>query len=243
MVRIRRARPLADHVHSWDQTGSNGANLTFAQSFGIPDTGPECTADGTCESNSWIIGFVNSSPYIAICLFTAWLSDPVNDFLGRRGTIFVAAVFSLLAPIGSGLTQKWGQLVACRIMLGIGMGLKEVTVPVFSAEVVPATVRGGLVMSWQIWTAFGIFLGTVANLCVMDTGSISWRLQLGSAFIPAVPLVLGIYFVPEVSVLPVHFRKLADDLTVSSLADEEGTLRASLPVIPEASKHSTAGCP
>ena len=107
-------------------------------------------------------------------------------------------MFSLLAPIGSALTQKWGQLVACRIMLGIGMGLKEVTVPVFSAEVVPATVRGGLVMSWQIWTAFGIFIGTVANLCVMNTGSISWRLQLGSAFIPAVPLVLGIYFVPEV---------------------------------------------
>lgn len=41
------------------------------------------------------------------------------------------------------------------------------TVPVFSAENVPANVRGGLVMSWQIWTAFGIFLGTVANLVVM----------------------------------------------------------------------------
>lgn len=223
---------MADDVHRWDQTGSNGANLTFAQSFGIPDTGPECTKDGTCESNSWIIGFVNSSPYIAIALFTAWLSDPVNDFLGRRGTIFVAAVFSLLAPIGSGLTQKWGQLVACRIMLGIGMGLKEVTVPVFSAEVVPATVRGGLVMSWQIWTAFGIFLGTVANLCVMNTGSISWRLQLGSAFIPAVPLVLGIYFVPEVSSPLVHFEQYAYDLTVSSLANEEGPLRTSLPVFP-----------
>lgn len=188
---------IAAAIQGWDQTGSNGANLTFAQSFGIPDSGDQCTADGSCESNSWIIGFVNASPYIAIALFTAWLSDPVNEFLGRRGTIFVAAVFSLLAPIGSGLTQKWGQLVACRVMLGIGMGLKEVTVPVFSAEVVPATVRGGLVMSWQIWTAFGIFLGFVANLCVMNTGSISWRLQLGSAFIPAVPLVLGIYFVPE----------------------------------------------
>jgi hypothetical protein len=47
------------------------------------------------------------------------------------------------------------------------MGLKEVTVPVFSAEIAPASVRGGLVMSWQIFTAFGIFLGFVANLCVM----------------------------------------------------------------------------
>jgi len=78
------------------------------------------------------------------------------------------------------------------------MGLKEVTVPVFSAEIAPPNVRGGLVMSWQIWTAFGIFLGTCANLIVKDVSSIDpWRLQFGSAFIPAVPLVIGIYFCPE----------------------------------------------
>jgi sugar porter (SP) family MFS transporter len=77
------------------------------------------------------------------------------------------------------------------------MGLKEVTVPVFSAENSPANIRGGLVMSWQVWTAFGIFLGTTANLAVKDVGRIAWRLQLGSAFIPAVPLVLGIWFCPE----------------------------------------------
>jgi MFS family permease len=97
------------------------------------------------------------------------------------------------------VTQTWGQLVACRMLLGIGMGLKEVTVPVFSAENAPTNVRGGLVMSWQVWTAFGIFLGTCANLAVKDVPDINWRLQLGSAFIPAVPLVIGIYFCPEVS--------------------------------------------
>jgi MFS family permease len=97
-------------------------------------------------------------------------SDPVNHVLGRRGTIFLAAIFSLLAPIGSGFSQDWGQLAACRILLGIGMGLKEVTVPVFSAENSPANIRGGLVMSWQVWTAFGIFIGTCANLVVVHVG-------------------------------------------------------------------------
>ncbi|KAJ0281349.1 hypothetical protein CBS470a_008341 [Colletotrichum nupharicola] len=83
------------------------------------------------------------------------------------------------------------------MLLGIGMGLKEVTVPVFSAENSPTLIRGGLVMSWQVWTAFGIFLGTCANLAVGKTGDIAWRLQFGSAFIPAVPLVIGTYFCPE----------------------------------------------
>ena len=39
--------------------------------------------------------------------------------------------------------------------------------------------------------------GFCANLAVENVGSIAWRLQLGSAFIPAVPLVLGIYMCPE----------------------------------------------
>lgn len=121
----------------------------------------------------------------------------MNHWLGRKKTIFIAAIFSLLAPIGSAFTQTWPQLFIVRLLLGIGMGLKEVTVPVFSAEVAPASIRGGLVMTWQLWTAFGIFLGTCANLAVKDVGDIAWRLQVGSAFIPAVPLVLGICFVPE----------------------------------------------
>jgi MFS family permease len=77
------------------------------------------------------------------------------------------------------------------------MGLKEVTVPVFSAENAPTNIRGALVMSWQLWVAFGIMIGFSANLVVVNTGHIAWRLQFGSAFIPAVPLLIGIYFTPE----------------------------------------------
>ena len=127
----------------------------------------------------------------------SWLSDPMNRLLGRRVTIFIACFFGLFAPFGSACSQTWGQLVACRMLLGIGMGLKEVTVPIYSAEIAPSNIRGGLVMSWQMWTAFGIFLGTCANLAVVNAGAITWRLQLGAAFIPAVPLVLGILFCPE----------------------------------------------
>ena len=191
---------IAAAIQGWDQTGSNGANLSFPNAFGI-DEGPggPCAAKGgsTCENNQWLVGFINSCPYFAIFLFAAWISDPLNHALGRRHTIFIAAIFSVLSPIGMALTQNWKQLIVTRILLGIGMGLKEVTVPVFSAEVAPTMIRGGLVMSWQLWTAFGIFLGTCANLAVKDTGVISWRLQLGSAFIPAVPLLIGIYFCPE----------------------------------------------
>lgn len=48
-----------------------------------------------------------------------------------------------------------------------------------------------------MWTAFGICLGTCANLVVGKVGAIAWRLQLGSAFIPAIPLLILIFFCPE----------------------------------------------
>lgn len=55
-------------IQGWDQTGSNGANLSFPQAFGIADTGRLCEAQGTCAMNSWIIGAINSAPYMAIAL-------------------------------------------------------------------------------------------------------------------------------------------------------------------------------
>ena len=50
--------------------------------------------------------------------------------------------------------------------------------------------------SLDIQTAFGIMLGFSANLALEEVGNIAWRLQIGSAFLPAVPLVIGIYFCP-----------------------------------------------
>ncbi|KAF2475015.1 MFS transporter [Lindgomyces ingoldianus] len=187
-------------VQGWDQTGSNGANLSFPDALGIPisDTlGPDKIPNPDASRNQWLQGLINAGPYIASAFLGCWMSDPLNNFFGRRGCIFVSAIFCALSPIGSAVAQTWEQLFVTRLLLGIGMGCKGATIPIFSAENAPASIRGALVMSWQMWTAFGIFLGTCANLAVKDTGKISWRLQFGSALLPALPLLLGVFFCPE----------------------------------------------
>lgn len=55
-------------IQGWDQTGSNGANLSYPQVFNIASSGEQCEAMGTCSRNSWIIGAINSAPYMAICV-------------------------------------------------------------------------------------------------------------------------------------------------------------------------------
>ncbi|KAB8337295.1 hypothetical protein FH972_021596 [Carpinus fangiana] len=219
--------PPLTRQRGWDQTGSNGANLSFPTEFGIgcgelEEDNPAYALQGCTpalhDRDNWLVGLVNAGPYIGAA--GCWLSDPCNIVFGRRGTIFISGIFVLLTPIGGALAQTWEQLLITRLIMGIGMGLKGSTVPVFAAENAPATIRGALVMSWQMWTAFGIFLGFCANLAVKDTGAISWRLQIGSAFIPAVPLVALIFFCPGCTVCfaTLHlYMKHTPDVTFSDL--------------------------
>jgi MFS family permease len=122
---------------------------------------------------------------------------------GRRGTIFITALFSFLTCIWQGVTNSWEHLFVARFVLGIGIGPKSATVPVYAAECAPPAIRGALVMMWQTWTAFGIMFGTVASLAffpVTDKPNITglnWRLMLASAGIPALVIVAQVFFCPE----------------------------------------------
>ncbi|KAJ7928599.1 hypothetical protein B0H13DRAFT_1968080 [Mycena leptocephala] len=181
---------LCSVAGAWDQTGSNGANLSFpVEQFNIDASGTGPTA----ERNQWIVGMINSAPYISSAsLGECWLTDPLNNYFGRRGSgkmsLILKQFYLLNIVIGSGCAQTWPQLFVCRLLLGLGMGPKASTVPVYAAENTPPQF---------MWTAFGIFLGFTANLVLYRVGSIAWRLQLGSAFLPAIPLLIGVYFCPE----------------------------------------------
>ena len=59
----------------WDQTGSNGANLSFPIQFGI-DAGSD---PANADRDNWLVGLVNSAPYIAsafLCVRSISLQCP-----------------------------------------------------------------------------------------------------------------------------------------------------------------------
>ena len=70
-------------------------------------------------------------------------------------------------------------------------------------------------------------LGFSANLALQGVGDIAWRLEIGSAFLPAVPLTIGIYFCPGtlLHTLLCSTLKLTEAChRVPPMADEEGSL-------------------
>lgn len=124
-----------------------------------------------------------SAPYLGAAGIGCWCSDPLNRLLGRRGVIFSSAVFCVLAPIGGACAQTWPQLFVTRLLLGIGMGLKASTIPIFCAENTPAIIRGGLVMTWQV-RLFSILLFSSPRLLITNADQIDSFGQVGlvSAF-------------------------------------------------------------
>ncbi|KUI67412.1 Putative polyol transporter 1 [Cytospora mali] len=174
---------LGSAIQGWDNTGANGANLSFPQEFGI-------------EDNQWLIGVINSGPTL-FGLLSAWAADPINNAIGRRGTIFLTGLFCVFPVLTQAFTQNWWGLMICRMFMGLGMGIKISTIPVFSAEVAPASVRGGLVTSFQLWVAFGILIGFCSNLVFYRIGPLAWRFQLAAAFVPAIPVLIFVWFCPE----------------------------------------------
>ncbi|GAB7342298.1 hypothetical protein MBLNU457_g0530t1 [Dothideomycetes sp. NU457] len=181
-------------VQGMDETVVNGGQVFYSKQFGI---------GGNSSRDSWLLGLVNSAPYLCCAFIGCWLTIPFNKWFGRRGTIFITCLFSTLACLWQAFTNSWWAMFIARFALGFGIGPKSATVPIYAAESTPPAIRGALVMQWQMWTAFGIMVGYAADLAfynVQDTPGVTglnWRLMMGSACLPAVIVCCFVFMCPE----------------------------------------------
>ncbi|KAE8445497.1 hypothetical protein EG329_013387 [Mollisiaceae sp. DMI_Dod_QoI] len=182
-------------VQGMDETVVNGAQIFYSQQFGI--------GDKNSSRDSWLVGLVNSAPYLCCAFIGCWMTVPLNNWWGRRGTVFITCVISAVACIWQAFTGTWWHMFIARFALGLGIGPKSATVPIYAAECSPPQIRGALVMQWQMWTAFGIMVGYAADLAfygVPDQSGITglnWRLMMGSACFPAIIVVCFVFLCPE----------------------------------------------
>lgn len=178
-------------VQGMDETVSNGAQLFFFPYFGLENV----------KNREWIEGIVIGAPYLCCCLVGCALTEPLNNWLGRRGVIFLSCFIAGIASIWEAFTYSWVQLFLARLLLGLSIGPNSATVPVYSAECSPAPIRGALVMMWQMWTAFGIMLGYIVGVAFIPRGnlseSVAWRLMMGSTVVAPIFVCAQVYFVPE----------------------------------------------
>ncbi len=129
------------------------------------------------------------------CAGGVLLAGPFADRLGRRFTLFLAALAFLISAIGTAYPPNFNAFILFRILGGVGIGIASMTTPMYIAEVAPAHLRGRLVTINQIAIMAGIAGTAVINYFIAkghpgDEGQVwlvstGWRWMFAVGILPA----------------------------------------------------------
>ncbi len=137
------------------------------------------------------------------CVAGVILAGPMNDRLGRRTTLLLAAALFLVSALGTALPRTFTEFVIFRILGGLGVGIASMTSPMYIAEISPARLRGRMVSLNQFAIVFGMLVVYFVNYHIAGLGDDSWmrttgwRWMFGSEAVPALILLAALFFVPE----------------------------------------------
>ncbi|EME27101.1 MFS transporter, SP family, sugar:H+ symporter [Galdieria sulphuraria] len=145
------------------------------------------------SSRTNVLGLVSSATLLG-GTFGSLISSLLNTSVGRKKTLFVAAVLSTGAALWEALSPSWQMLLVGRLLLGVSMGLLTTTISLLLSEITPYILRGGAVSIYQLLITGGIFIGYVVDAIFVNVDTIGWRLMLGATLVPSVIVISGILF-------------------------------------------------
>jgi MFS family permease len=143
---------------------------------------------------------MNSIPFAGQAL-GAFLSSFFVDWFGYKVTMIVLAVVQVIAVIielTCNFTGSWGQFTVGRFLAYVSTGLAEMAVTHYNSEVSPAATRGLLAGSMLFFNALGNLWGAgMSRAYATETGAQGWIIPQAVQFIPAILILLLIWFTPE----------------------------------------------
>ncbi|XP_010733777.2 proton myo-inositol cotransporter isoform X2 [Larimichthys crocea] len=121
----------------------------------------------------------------------------LNGWLGRRICILLASFIFSAGGVILGLAPDKVVFLVGRIIVGLGIGIASMTVPVYIAEVSPSHQRGQLVTINSLFITGGQFIASVVDGAFSYLSHDGWRYMLGLSVVPAVLQFIGFIFLPE----------------------------------------------
>ncbi|HPF51566.1 MAG TPA: D-xylose transporter XylE [Draconibacterium sp.] len=164
--------------------------------------------------SSLVHGATISSALIG-CIIGGSISGLLASKMGRKNTLFLAAVLFFISALGSGFPEflffKKGEASMgllymfnfYRVIGGIGVGLASAVSPMYIGEIAPADIRGRLVSLNQFAIIFGMLVVYFVNWGIANGQSlewintVGWRRMFTSEAIPAAIFGILLFFVPE----------------------------------------------
>jgi MFS family permease len=102
--------------------------------------------------------------------------------------------------VGCGYAPSIGTLIAMRVLVGIAIGITSYVVPMYIAEISPVAHRGMLVTLNQLMITIGLLASYIADYLFSNNADPgSWRAMFLVGTVPALVLLVGMFFLPETS--------------------------------------------
>ncbi|KAI5816860.1 general substrate transporter, partial [Pyronema omphalodes] len=115
------------------------------------------------------------------------------DRLGRKGVIYLADALFLIGALWQAFSTTVVSMICGRLIVGIGVGVGSLVIPLYISELAPASHRGRLV----VVDVLCITMGQVVAYAVGIILGPRWRWVLGLGALPAVIQAVLMILMPE----------------------------------------------
>lgn len=147
--------------------------------------------------DSGTIEFITTAGLVG-AIFGAFFGGNITDRFGRRFILMASGVIFAVGALWSGFASSPVSLIFARLFLGLAIGTASFAVPLYIAEISPVKVRGTLVSLFQLMITIGILVSYFSDfLFANDANPSCWRPMFYVGVIPALILLVGMFFMPE----------------------------------------------
>jgi SP family xylose:H+ symportor-like MFS transporter len=137
------------------------------------------------------------------CAIGAAAAGVLSDWLGRKKVLILSAILFFISAVGTALPKSIMAFIIYRIIGGLGVGAASMSSPMYIAEISPARIRGRMVSVNQFAIVSGFLVVYFVNYFIALQGDqvwnqqFGWRWMFGSESLPALLLLVLLFFVPE----------------------------------------------
>ncbi|KAJ5261356.1 hypothetical protein N7478_011951 [Penicillium angulare] len=185
-------------LQGYDQAVANGL-LTLASFIAVFPQIDTLNTSGAQKSHNSTIQGTTVAIYEVGCAIGAFSCGFLGDRLGRRRTIFLAGCIAIVGIIIQSTPFSLGQLIAGRVITGLGVGGFTATIPMYVSESSGAESRGRMVLLEGWFAIGGVAFATWLEFGLYYAGdsSAAWRFPIAFQSIFAIFVVSTILFLPE----------------------------------------------
>ncbi|CDS09806.1 hypothetical protein LRAMOSA02483 [Lichtheimia ramosa] len=120
----------------------------------------------------------------------------LSDRFGRKPLIIFSDLVFIAGALLQALAKSYAVLLVGRLVVGIGVGMASMLVPVYISELSPRHIRGRLTTLNTLVVTFGQVIAYVINIAFSNVNE-GWRYMFGLAGIPALFQLVVMPFLPE----------------------------------------------